>query len=162
MLNMLLHSVVRGSARIANAAGACLLGIVVLAGCGGGGSAATPAAPANAPVTTTPAPATTATPAPTAGGVVDIAVPASAPVICSPAPVTVPVGSTIVIDCTSQGYGGPLTWMVSDPTVAAVQLASESYTFFYVTGLQTGTATLSFQSPAGGTGDAITVTPATP
>lgn len=113
-----------------------------------------------------PSQSPTPSPSPNVGGLVDIAIPTPAPVICSPAPATVAVGSRIAIDCTSQGYGGLFDWTVSDPTVADIQLASESYDFFYVTGLETGATTLSVQVPGAGTSGTgtvlITVTPAIP
>ena len=96
----------------------------------------------------------------TTGGLVIIGIPAAAPVLCSPSPVTVPVGQRALIDCTAQGYGGPLTWTLSDAAVASVQLATGTYTFFYVSGIQTGTTTLSLRYQTGGAGSvAITVVP---
>lgn len=159
---MPLHSVVRGSARIANAGCACLIGVVLLAACGGG-TATTPITPANVSSNATPSPAptagATASPAPGSGEVI-IGIPAPAAVVCTPAPVSVPVGQRAVLNCTSEGYNGPFTVSLDNPAVASVQLVSGTYTFFYVYGLQAGTATASFASTGGGSGSVgITVTP---
>jgi hypothetical protein len=97
---------------------------------------------------------------PSAGGIAVITIPTPAPLVCSPASVTVPVSQTAVINCTSQTYFGPFTWSLSDPSVASVQLATGTYTFFYINGVATGTTTLSLQFPDNGGGSvAITVTP---
>ncbi len=96
----------------------------------------------------------------TGGGTIVIGVPTPAPVLCSPAPVTVAVNQRTVVDCTAQNYSGPFTPTVSDPTIASVQLATGTFTFFYVLGLKAGTTTLSLAYPPSGTGSvAITVTP---
>lgn len=93
-------------------------------------------------------------------GSIDIGVPTPSPVLCSPSPVSVPVGQSAVIDCTAAGYVGSFTAGVADPTIASVQLAAGTTTFFYVDGLQTGTTIFSLQYPSGGAGaDTITVTP---
>jgi hypothetical protein len=81
-------------------------------------------------------------------------------VLCTPAPLSVPVGQRAVLNCTSQGYNGPFTLTLSDPTIATVQVVSGTYTFFYVNGLVAGTTTLTFGFTGGGTGSVtITVTP---
>jgi hypothetical protein len=116
--------------------------------------------PTQAPPTIPPTPGPS--PSPTAGGnVVVIVIPTPSPVLCTPAPVAVAVGQTAVVDCTAQGYGGPFTWTVADPTIASVQqYNSETFTYFTVTGLAAGTTTLSLRSQPGGTGSlSITVSP---
>jgi hypothetical protein len=77
-------------------------------------------------------------------------VPTNAPVICSPSPVVVAVAQRTVVNCTEQGFEGPIVFTLSDPTVASVQSASGTYTFFYVSGLKKGTTTLSL-----GTGNGV-------
>jgi hypothetical protein len=87
-----------------------------------------------------------------------IVLPTAAPLICSPTPVVVPVAQTTIISCTSQGYFGPFTWSLSDPSVASVELATGTLNFFYINGLKPGTTTLSLQFSIGGTGSvSITV-----
>lgn len=136
----------------------------IIPGCSSGGAsyvpvrAAEPAASATptAPPSAVPNPNPTQTPS--SGGLVVIAIPTPAPLVCSPAPVTVPVDQTVIINCNSQGYDGPYTWSLSDPTVASVQLATGTLNFFYINGLKTGTTTLSFQFSITGSGSvSITV-----
>ena len=156
---MVLHSVVRSFARIANAGGAAVLGIAVLAGCEGG-STGLPNATSNSSPSPSPSAAPTASAPANSGGQLVVSIPTPAPVVCSPAPVSVPVGQTVVIDCTSLGYSGAFTTALGNPAVAAVALASGTYTFFYVSGLQPGSTTLTLTFAAGGAGsEAITVTP---
>jgi hypothetical protein len=132
-----------------------ILGCVFLAACCGGsstGSNVTPASPFPSPSATASSPST--------GGLVIVQVPTPAPVLCSPSPVTVAVGQTVVIDCTSAGYNGPIQWAVADPGIASIRLAEGTFTFFYVSGVQTGTTSLTFSFPAGGAGsELITVAP---
>ncbi len=94
------------------------------------------------------------------GGGITIIIPAAQPVICTPSPVTVGANQRIVISCTSQGYAGPISSTVADPTIANVQLAAGTYTLFYVSGVAAGTTTASFATNSGGSGQVtITVTP---
>ncbi len=80
--------------------------------------------------------------------------------ICVPASVTVPVAQEVVIDCASQGFIGAITATVANPSVASVELAAGTETFFYVEGLQAGTTTASFLTQSGGAGQiTITVVP---
>jgi hypothetical protein len=89
-----------------------------------------------------------------------IGIPTPAPVLCSPSPVVVSVSQRTVVECSAQGYIGPFTFAVADPTITAVQLASGTFTLFYVTGLKPGATTLSLDYPPGGKGGVmITVTP---
>jgi hypothetical protein len=158
---MPLHNVVRGSARARGlgSVGALLLGLAALAACTGG-STALPAPAPTANPSASPSASPTASATSNGGGEVVINIPTPAPVLCTPAPVSVPVGQRAVIECTSQGYNGPFTLSLSDPTVASVQVVGGTYTFFYVNGLVAGTTTLTFGFSAGGTGSvAITITP---
>jgi hypothetical protein len=127
---------------------------VTLTQCSGSGGAAE--APTRSPV---PSPTPTATGA-ASGGII-IIVPTPSPVLCSPAPVLVSVGQKVAFDCTAQGYTGPFTWMVADPTIASVQqFNNETFTVFTVTGLKAGTTALSLQSAPAGTGsETIVVSP---
>jgi hypothetical protein len=160
---MKLHSVVRGLWRTANAGGASLLGIALLAGCVGGSVALPSAGPTAAPTASpsaSPSAGPTASAGPGSGGEVVVGIPAPAPVVCTPAAVSVPVGQRAVLNCSSQGYFGPFTLTLDNPAVASVQPVTGTNTFFYVYGLQAGTATLSFAFSGGGTGSVgITVTP---
>jgi hypothetical protein len=95
-----------------------------------------------------------------AGGGVTIIIPPAQPVICTPSPVSVGVAQRTVISCTSQGYAGPISLSVADPTIASVQLAAGTETLFYVSGLAVGTTTASFATQSGGSGQVtIGVTP---
>lgn len=143
-----------------------LAGSAMLAACVGGSTQAVmppgpspTAAPSTSP-STSPSAVPTSTPTATGGGLLVVNIPTPAPIVCSPAPVSVPVEQTVVIDCISQGYNGPFTIALSNPAVASIQPAAGTYTFFYVNGLQAGTATLSFTFAGGGAGSVdITVTP---
>ena len=142
---------------------AMLLGVALLDACEGGSTmlpTANPSPSPSASPSALPTASPTAVPSGGSGGQVVVAIPTPAPALCTPAPVSVPVGQTVVIDCTSQGYNGPFTVTLTDPTVASVQVANGTFTFFYVNGLKVGTTTLSLQFPAGGTGSvSISVTP---
>jgi hypothetical protein len=76
-------------------------------------------------------------------------------------PLTLAAGQQVQLDCTAQGYTGPFSWSVADPTIASVvQFNDETYTVFRVTGLAAGTTTLTLQNQPGGTGsDTIVVSP---
>lgn len=128
---------------------------VTLVQCEGGSTSALPAPGQSA----TPAPASTATADP--GGQITFTVPTPSPILCSPAPITVAVGQHVLVDCTAQGYVGPFTWSVADPTIVSIQqFNDETYTYFTAVGLKAGSTMLSLQSLPGGTGsDTITVSP---
>ncbi len=118
------------------------------------GSSLAPNVIGSPPATAAPTP----TQSPASGGVVVIVLPTAAPLICAPTPVIVPVAQTTIISCASQGYFGPFTWSLSDPTVASVELATGTLNFFYINGLKSGTTTLSLQFSISGSGSvSITV-----
>ncbi len=128
------------------------LGLALVAGCGD----CTPNF-SRADRTPTPSPTPSAA---TGGGTIVIGVPTPAAVLCSPTPVTVAVNQRTVVDCSAQGYDGPFTLTVGDPTIASVQVATGTFTFFYVSGLKAGTTTLSLADPPSGTGSVqIMITP---
>jgi hypothetical protein len=106
-----------------------------------------------------PSESPTPSPASTSGGTVVILVPSPAPITCAPATISVPVAQTIVLNCTEQNYSGAFTWTLSNANIASVQLATGTFTYFYITGLKAGTVTLSLLSSIGGTGTvSVTVT----
>jgi len=75
-------------------------------------------------------------------------------VLCTPAPVTIAVAQQTIISCTEAGYSGPFTWTVANPAIASVQLAKETFTLFYVVGVNVGTTSVSLTSNTGGVGQA--------
>jgi len=86
------------------------------------------------------------------GGVVLIPVPTPAPVICSPSPVAVAVNQNTGVDCAAAHYGGPYTFTVADPTIASVAQTSGSFTHYFVSGLRSGTTTLTVHYGSSGVG----------
>jgi hypothetical protein len=64
-----------------------------------------------------------------------------------------------VVDCTAQGYIGKFHWSVDDPSVASVQQAANSNTFFYVNGVTVGSTTLhlSYQTGASTGSGSVTI-----
>jgi hypothetical protein len=127
------------------------LGLAVLAlaafaaGCSMGGPGSPP-----------PPPTPTAKPSPNAGGLVNVPVPTPAPILCSPSPVTIVVNQRIALACAAAKYIGPMTAIVADPTIASATLAStsplSSPLYFWVTGLKSGTTTLTLTYGAKGNG----------
>jgi hypothetical protein len=94
------------------------------------------------------------------GGGVTIIIPAAQPVLCTPSPAVVGVNQRIVVTCASDGYAGPISYSVADPTIANVQLAVGTSTLFYVSGVTAGRTTVSFETQSGGSGqETITITP---
>jgi len=122
---------------------ACLIALAVLGGCAGGG-AGTPGAP--------PPPTATPTGGGGSGGIVIIPVPTPAPVICSPSPVAVSVNQSVAVNCAAAHYGGPYTFTVANPTIASVTQANGSFTNYFVTGLRSGTTTLTLHYGSSGVG----------
>jgi hypothetical protein len=98
---------------------------------------------------------------PPGSGAVVIAIPTPSPVVCAPASVAIAVKQTVAITCTAQDTAGPFTFAVANPTIATVQqFNAQDLNVFNVTGVTTGTTTLSFQSVPGGSGSVtIAVSP---
>jgi hypothetical protein len=119
--------------------------------------------PTPSPVQTpsSPTPAPTPTASGNGGGTVVITVPTPSPILCTPTPIAVAVGQEVTIDCTASDYGGAFTWTVTNQGIASVQqFNSDTFTYFKVMGLSSGTTTVAFQSPIGNTGSfLITVSP---
>jgi len=97
----------------------------------------------------------TPTPTPPPGGGITIIIPPPEPVICTPSPVTLGIAQRIVVTCASAGYTGPITFTIDNPAIADVELVAGTYTLYYVAGLQPGTATVTFATTSGGTGQLV-------
>ncbi|MGB6986174.1 MAG: hypothetical protein WBD74_09410 [Candidatus Aquilonibacter sp.] len=115
-------------------------------------------------------PSTTAPPTPTSspsvepsgegGGTVGFTIPTPAPVACTPAPVAIAVGQSVNINCSAPDYIGPFTWSIANPAIASIEPNSQAFTYFSVTGRNTGTTMFLLQDQLGGSGsDTITVSP---
>ncbi len=107
--------------------------------------------PTPAPV---PTPAVATSPSATGpGGGISFAVPTPAPVLCLPSPIVVSVQKTVVVDCRADGYFGPFTWTVGDPSIASVQqYNAETQMLFNVTGLRSGATSLTLLTRPQGSG----------